>query len=239
MHSRDTILSRIRKLTGENAGAPPGVRSFAAATGITQSQWRGVFWAKWSDALAEAGFAPNQKQERFDSDVVVRKLVELTDRLGKVPTFTEMRLERRTHDPSFPNDKTVANHFGSVAAIADALRTFCGSHSEFAHLLVIIPNGEPMPSQNEDNQKLSDGLVYLLHSGDFYKIGRSDTIERRVKEISIALPQAVTLVHAIRSDDPAGIEAYWHKRFADRRANGEWFKLTRADIAAFKRRKYQ
>jgi hypothetical protein len=77
-----------------------------------------------------------------------------------------------------------------------------------------------------------------MKSGRYFKIGRANSASRREYELAIQLPEKVRTVHVIRTDDPPGIEAYWHKRFESKRKNGEWFALDAADVAAFKRRRF-
>lgn len=75
----------------------------------------------------------------------------------------------------------------------------------------------------------------MQRHGSDYKIGFTTSLNKRGRQIQIELPQEIELVHSILTDDPPGVEAYWHKRFMGKRTRGEWFKLTKADIAAFKR----
>ena len=140
-------------------------------------------------------------------------------------------------EPGFPAHSTVANHFRTNDDLASALRSLAKDDQQWSDLSEFLapePAAKPKITESSD-----DGLVYLLKSGKHYKIGRSEDIERRFREVKIALPEAVTLVHAIRTDDAPGIEAYWHRRFASKRANGEWFELSGEDVRAFCRRKFQ
>ena len=54
----------------------------------------------------------------------------------------------------------------------------------------------------------------------------------------LQLPEKIHPIHSIETDDPSGIEAYWHKRFREKRLEGEWFDLNANDIRIFRRRKF-
>jgi hypothetical protein len=92
-------------------------------------------------------------------------------------------------------------------------------------------------SEEIDTAPAAFGYVYLLKHGSRreYKIGRTNNPLRREGEVGIQLPEKLQPVHYIKTDDPAGVESYWHKRFASKRKEGEWFALSAQDVRAFKR----
>jgi hypothetical protein len=71
MPDKETILSEIRRLAGRSGGRPPGQEAFAKATGIGEHEWKGVFWRRWSEVQAEAGFPPNKFGGRTDDAFVL------------------------------------------------------------------------------------------------------------------------------------------------------------------------
>ncbi|HEY1604494.1 MAG TPA: GIY-YIG nuclease family protein [Allosphingosinicella sp.] len=234
---RDHIIAEIRRLAELN-GQPPGQTLFARETGIPPYQWLGKFWARWGDALAEAGYKPNAWNARLDSNEVLTAVIAACRHFGRVPTRPEFILYRQTH-PSLPSEQAIKRHFGRRVDLIAALAKRAAEDEEYHDIATMLPNVASAEAIRVPATQSREGFVYLIRSGDFYKIGRSDELERRVKQIRIALPDRAELVHSIRTDDPSGIEAYWHRRFADKRANGEWFRLAGSDVAAFKKRKFQ
>ena len=39
----------------------------------------------------------------------------------------------------------------------------------------------------------------------------------------------------VETDDPVGVQAYWHRGLAEKWREGEWFALSPEDVNAFKR----
>ena len=163
--TKNHIILEIQRAARENGGKPLGRLKFLRMTGIKETDWSGKYWARWSDALKDAGFGPNQLQQPYDDSVLFDRFVGLVRELGRVPVVTEMRMK----------------------------------------------------------------------SGRHYKIGRTNSLGRREWELGIKISIPPKTIHSIETDDPVGVEAYWHKRFSDKRGEGEWFDLSPDDIKAFKR----
>lgn len=81
----------------------------------------------------------------------------------------------------------------------------------------------------------TDGHIYVLRAGEFYKIGRTRQLDSRIKALSIQLPFPVEVVHTFPSDDHVEVEQWIHDLFADKRANGEWFRLSEEDVARIRK----
>ena len=237
---RDVIVEEIRRCAALNDGVPLGQHRFEAETGIKPSDWRGRYWVAWNDALSEAGFGPNSMQGRkLDDDELLTHLAGLTRRLGRFPTYAHLSMESR-NNADFPGESTFKKRIGSKADQVSRLRAFAAADDTFADVYEILSTDstDAQPRQLADHPSdQATGVVYLIKSGRYHKIGRSNDLGRRSYEIALQLPEKAVLVHSFETDDPAGIERYWHERFADRRQNGEWFVLTPKDVAAFKRRR--
>ena len=234
------MLMEIRRAAAENGNGPLGIGRFEELTGISASAWLGRHWTKWSEATAEAGIRSGRMNEAFDNDFLLTILAELTRSCRRFPSKAETQIAR-ARDSSIPNHK-VFDRFGTKAARVEALRQFASDRAGFADLPALLPApdteagvAEPTVSASTE---LGDGFVYMMKLGKAYKVGRTFSVPRRHREITLELPQKPDVVHSIRTDDPDGIEAYWHRRFEKTRTNGEWFALDAADVKAFKRRKF-
>lgn len=78
------------------------------------------------------------------------------------------------------------------------------------------------------------GIVYLLQSGEYYKIGMTSNLASRKAWFDIHLPHKTELIHTIPCNDALRLERHLHEHFKDKRLNGEWFSLSEADIAEVK-----
>lgn len=116
----------------------------------------------------------------------------------------------------------------------------CRDQPGFADAAAILEAAwAPPPETVEgdyDTKSRLIGFVYLARGHkDEYKIGRTNLVDRRLAEIGTKSAVELKLIHEIKTDDPVGIERYWHQRFAANRMRGEWFRLTVAEVNTFRR----
>ena len=69
--------------------------------------------------------------------------------------------------------------------------------------------------------------VYFLSDGSAVKIGCAGDVTQRVRGLRAGAAHGLELLGVVAcSADKHRIEKQWHRRFADLRLGGEWFRLT-------------
>lgn len=234
MPTKEEIIEEIKRTAKENGGKPLGAARFQRETSISSYEW-GKYWVRFGDALIAAGFQPNQFFKAYPDGFMVEKIIGLARKNGKFPTFRDF-LVAKQHDPTMP-DKKAFQRFGSKHEIVGKVAAYCKAHPGYEDVLALCGPilVTPQPKQTDVASAHCIGEVYLFKSGRYYKIGKTIDPVRRGAELRIQLPEKITLIHSIKTDDPYGVEAYWHKRFESKCKNSEWFDLTSHDIKAFRR----
>jgi hypothetical protein len=237
--TKSEIIAEIQRTARENNGLPLGSSRFEQATGIRRYDWFGIYWPRWSDAVREAGFKANQLQSAYEKGDLLLKYAELAKELNRIPARGDLGVKRR-NDSTFPSWNTF-ERLGKKAEMIRELAEFCRSRNGFEDVASLCDAYSAADQEVADAEGLgaqeSVGYVYLIRHGSRreYKIGRTNNSLRREGEVAIELPELISPIHVIQTDDPAGVESYWHRRFAEKRLNGEWFALSVDDVRAFKR----
>lgn len=94
-----------------------------------------------------------------------------------------------------------------------------------------------VPMMKRRSPRQLAGYVYLvrtLHDDDLFKIGRAKDPDDRVHTFEVKFPFAIEYECLIKTENMFQLESILHRRFADKRQGGEFFRLTPADITYIK-----
>lgn len=92
-----------------------------------------------------------------------------------------------------------------------------------------------------NKKKKSSGLssfkdwLYVLKCGEFYKIGVSNWVEKRVKQIQNGNPYKVEVIIKYHYENSYYLEKLFHQKFFRKNTGGEWFKLSKKEILEIKK----
>lgn len=63
-----------------------------------------------------------------------------------------------------------------------------------------------------------------------YKIGITNNVQDRLQHLQTANSAKLELLNSVKTSDPPLLEKELHLKFAVKRLEGEWFKLTNVDV---------
>ena len=146
------------------------------------------------DALREAGLTPNQLNKAYPEDELIEKFLSLIRELGRFPVVGELKMKSRA-DEHFPTHNVFAR-LGSKQQLASKILSYCDRHVGYDDVAALCGPiaSKPVTAVDEAPDETTIGYVYLMKSGAYYKLGRSNAAGRREYELSIQMPEKLVTV---------------------------------------------
>lgn len=239
MYTREEILNETRRLAKEKGGRAPSEKELDLNAGIKNYYWH-KYWTKITDLQKESGLPPNTFFKiPHQHDALCKKFVLLIRELGKWPTKAEIEV-KHYKETNFPGSSIFYRNLGNIQDLANNIFEYAKKHN-YDDVIKICNSVIEQYKNDDDRVKKGErkeihGWVYLIKHGRYnqYRIGHTTNILRRWKENKIELPEEPSHVHTIETVDPEGVEKYWLNRFASKKMNGDWFKLSPTDVKEFR-----
>jgi len=240
MLAKQEIIKELQKYTKQNDGETPSEKKFLENTGIGIMDRR-KYWSNYGELVIEAGLTPNKfDKTKYSGEQLCVIFTEVIREIGKWPTRGILDV-KHYNDSTFPESSTFYKKLGLTGDLAKNILKFIEDKEEYKDIFdicnSILEKYENTDELDEEStEKTTHGWVYLIKHGSRkeYRIGKTTDLLRRLGQNRIELPEKITPVHSIETADITGVETYWLNRFKAKEMNGDWFKLSKADVNEFK-----
>ncbi len=81
---------------------------------------------------------------------------------------------------------------------------------------------------------LAHGYIYIIKSAGAHKIGKAKNLQQRLNELKTGNESPLIVEHCISTNAMNRAESLLHQHYAKQRGNGEWFTLSKEDVAYLK-----
>lgn len=95
----------------------------------------------------------------------------------------------------------------------------------------VVDRSSSRPSEIRPSNIATGGYVYLVRSQYGVKIGKSVNVKSRTRLFEVKLPFPISVEHYAWFDDYSYAERDLHRKFHAKRLEGEWFDLSKEDVA--------
>lgn len=243
MYSKEEILKKIKEWSKENDGKTPGEKVFYEYADFNVYQLHKLGWANYGELVDEAELIPNTfDNTQYSYEQICDLFISAMREKNQWPSRGYLDV-KHLNDSSYPSSATFYKKLGLTGDLAQSILDYIGDKDDYDDVknicLPVIEKYAVSDKSDEAGKTVEEVYMYKYkNQSQPIKVGRSKDVERRGEEIVIGAHDKAVLIHSIKTDDPSGVENYWHRRFRKsgrEEYNNEWFRLKPEDVKAFKR----